>query len=301
MILPDLPYSWAEHSLKVKPILVSNVGSRAWGTNRPDSDFDIAMVGFDRELSFMHFPRGSKRRKIKCVVSEQDFEFQFCTIERFLQLISKSSFAAYENLHSPLAWGSEEIRNDLIKLFDTCYDSREILRSCIGNTVQRLQKMDHAKDDPELIAKYKKQLFRYVFVGRQLLHIAEGAKFYPCRESAGVPKRFPFMNVMDFFNAVDQNGVIENEHIRHIHETYRWAFFGDKAPSNYTVNTFLGSRVAATFKNKRYLMQQVHAVHLSLYERLRHAVYADGTPLETWPIEGRGPGAVDHREQAPQA
>jgi len=150
--------------LGIQPLLISETGSMAWGTNVEDSDHDFTIVGHDVDYDYFRWPRDSFSGKMMFMGKECDV--RVFSAQKFLRKLARSELVAYETIYTPFGYHDSTCnwRVHLQSVVDRCFDPREMYRSVIGS----MHAVKHI--DP---AKRRRQTFRYMFIALQLRALSE--------------------------------------------------------------------------------------------------------------------------------
>uniref|UniRef100_A0AB39CF19 Nucleotidyltransferase n=1 Tax=Pseudomonas phage HRDY3 TaxID=3236930 RepID=A0AB39CF19_9VIRU len=154
--------------LGLRPVLISETGSMAWGTNTPESDHDFTVVAHDVDYNYFRWPRDSFSEQMP--FGSAICDVRYFSVHKFLRKLARSELVAYESIYTPHVYFGEESKELRLyrSVIDRCFDPREMYRSVIGS----LQSVKHV--DPK---KKRRQQFRYMFVGLQLIdYIQTGVK-----------------------------------------------------------------------------------------------------------------------------
>jgi len=112
------------------------VGSRHWGVNRPESDYDIVAVYIEHPAYSLLQNRRMNNR-ISTIWSD-DCEIKFISLTEFMRQIKRCSFAAAE----PLFCGTELIGTYtglFQETFEEMLDERELAASLVGAVIKDLK------------------------------------------------------------------------------------------------------------------------------------------------------------------
>lgn len=147
-------------ALGLKPVLISETGSMAWGTNTPKSDHDFTVVAHDVDYNYFRWPRDSFTEQLP--FGEAVCDVRYFSPHKFLRKLARSELVAYESIYTPHVYlGEDDKEHRLFRsVVQRCFDPREMYRSVIGS----LMSVKHI--DP---AKKRRQQFRYMFVGLQMI------------------------------------------------------------------------------------------------------------------------------------
>ena len=145
--------------LGLRPLLISETGSKAWGTNTPTSDHDFTVIAHDVDYDYYRWPRDSFSDKLNFMGHECDV--RYFSPQKFLRKLARSELVAYESVYTPYGYldASENWRDLFKTVVETVFDPREMYRSVIGS----MQSVKHESEH-----KRRRQQFRYMFVGLQL-------------------------------------------------------------------------------------------------------------------------------------
>lgn len=153
----------ALRGLGLRLVYVAETGSKAWGTDTENSDHDFTVVAHDVDYDIYRYPRDSFTQKIMFKGNECDV--RVFSVAKFLRKLQKSVLVGYEALNSPYVYfGTDRTRDTFKRVSQACFDPREMFRSTCGS-------MSSVKHTDE--AKRRRQQFRYLFVGLQLMDYAK--------------------------------------------------------------------------------------------------------------------------------
>lgn len=144
-------------ALGIKPHIIAETGSKAWGTDIATSDHDLTVIADDVNYDVYSYPRTAFTAKIQ--FKGQDVDVRMYSIERFLRKVLKTNLSAYEVVHTQWHMGPEYLHKLLADSLDYFYDPREMFRSCRGNIAEIRDKG----------WKGRRQMFRYSFMCLQLI------------------------------------------------------------------------------------------------------------------------------------
>lgn len=153
----------ALRGLGLRLVFVAETGSKAWGTDTENSDHDFTVVAHDVDFDIYRYPRESFTQKITFKGKECDV--RVFSVAKFLRKLQKSVLVGYEAINSPYVYfGTDRTRDTFRRVSQACFDPREMFRSTCGS-------MSSVKHTDE--AKRRRQQFRYLFVGLQLMDYAK--------------------------------------------------------------------------------------------------------------------------------
>lgn len=146
--------------LGLRPVLVSETGSMAWGTGTPKSDHDFTVVAHDVDYNYFRWPRDSFSEQLP--FADKLCDVRYFSPHKFLRKLARSELVAYESIYTPHIYLGEDGKEHRLfrSVVQRCFDPREMYRSVIGS----LMSVKHI--EPE---KKRRQQFRYMFVGLQLI------------------------------------------------------------------------------------------------------------------------------------
>lgn len=150
--------------LGLRLVFVAETGSKAWGTDTENSDHDFTVVAHDVQYDIYRYPRESFTQKI--MFKGKECDVRVFSVAKFLRKLQKSVLVGHEAVYSPFVYfGNELTRDTFRRVSEACFDPREMFRSTVGS-------MSSVKHEDE--AKRRRQTFRYLFVGLQLLDYSTG-------------------------------------------------------------------------------------------------------------------------------
>jgi hypothetical protein len=153
----------ALRGLGLRLVYVAETGSKAWGTDTETSDHDFTVVAHDVDYDIYRYPRESFTQKI--TFKGQECDVRVFSVAKFLRKLQKSVLVGYEAINTPYVYfGSDRTRDTFRRVSQACFDPREMFRSTCGS-------MSSVKHTDE--AKRRRQQFRYLFVGLQLMDYAK--------------------------------------------------------------------------------------------------------------------------------
>jgi predicted nucleotidyltransferase len=160
----------AIRALGLRPVFVAETGSKAWGTDTENSDHDFTVVAHDIDYDIYRYPRESFTQKI--MVKGKECDVRVFSVAKFLRKLQKSVLVGYEAIKSPYVYYGGGLTHDtFLRVSQACFDPREMFRSTCGS-------LSSVKHEDE--AKRRRQQFRYLFVGLQLMDYAkERGPMYP--------------------------------------------------------------------------------------------------------------------------
>lgn len=109
-----------EHDFKVDVILAVESGSRAWGFESPDSDYDVRFI-YRHELKW-YLNVLPKREVIELPIERVD-DYSGWDVRKSLFLMNKSNPVLFEWLKSPIVYKRNHLRVDLLAEAAKCYYS----------------------------------------------------------------------------------------------------------------------------------------------------------------------------------
>jgi hypothetical protein len=168
----------AVEGLGLRPHVIAETGSKAWGTDVDTSDHDLTVIADDIVYDIYAWPRTAFTQKIQ--FNGEEIDCRVFSPERFLRKIVKSNLSAYEVIHTHWHFGDNYLRSLLTESLDRFYDPREMFRSSRGNISEIRSKG----------VKGKRQMFRYSFICIQLIESLQNG-------------RKPMMNVHEYLNSPD--------------------------------------------------------------------------------------------------
>ncbi|MBN2655510.1 MAG: nucleotidyltransferase domain-containing protein [Spirochaetales bacterium] len=118
MILNRLKEIEIEHDIKI--ILAVESGSRAWGFESADSDYDVRFVYMHKKDWYLHVK--PKRDVIEYPIVD-DFDFSGWDIKKTLELISRSNNTISEWLRSPIVYIRDNRSVDILREINNLYFS----------------------------------------------------------------------------------------------------------------------------------------------------------------------------------
>lgn len=150
--------------LGLQPLLITETGSKAWGTDTPSSDHDFTVVAYDVDYDYFRWPRDSFSGKLNFLGQECDV--RYFSPQKFLRKLARSELVAYETVYTPYGYldSSEKWRDLFQNVVANVFDAREMYRSVIGS----MQSVKHESEH-----KRRRQQFRYMFVALQLIDFLE--------------------------------------------------------------------------------------------------------------------------------
>ncbi|MFH1425779.1 MAG: nucleotidyltransferase domain-containing protein, partial [archaeon] len=111
-ILPKL--KWIEKKYNVKIAWAIESGSRAWGFESEDSDYDVRCMHIGKKEDYL----GLFQPPAQISISEDELDIESWDIRKFSELTLKSNPQIAEWLRSPIIYRESEIRKNFKKLFD---------------------------------------------------------------------------------------------------------------------------------------------------------------------------------------
>ena len=109
-----------EHNVRV--LYACESGSRAWGFESPDSDYDVRFIYAHPSYWYLSIDIESKRDVIEVPI-EDDFDLAGWDIRKALALFRKSNPPLYEWLHSPIVYRtSSPFASRLLQLTERYYN-----------------------------------------------------------------------------------------------------------------------------------------------------------------------------------
>lgn len=123
-------------------------GSRVWGFDSPNSDYDIRFVYYYPMLEYLKL--GSLRRQISVVANNKLYDFEGWDIYKYLNLLAKSNPQTIEWLHSNIIY-HPLLTPELLGLAQQYFDPRVFYRHHRSLTLQNYKK--HIRNQSEILAK----------------------------------------------------------------------------------------------------------------------------------------------------
>lgn len=164
VILKTLSEIEAKHSVHIQYAIES--GSRAWGFESRDSDYDIRFV-YTRRLSeyLTVLPRRDviENSDIKHPDPEALLDFAGWDIRKFLGLVSKSNPVAFEWMQSPIAYRAVDAWPEIYRRLCPFFSPRAAMLHYLSMT--RHNYREHMRDGASPSVKLKK----YLYITRPLL------------------------------------------------------------------------------------------------------------------------------------
>ena len=144
------------------PLIVSENGSRAWGYDSSESDYDVKVVFAHRKHKYL-----SLKEPTDCYTRQMDdlHDYTFWDIKKFLKLTQKGNAQVFEVVESPIIY-YQDPRFDTIHDFVT-YTCRKNLREIAYHYYGLAHKTykERIAESGEPTAK------KYLYVIRPLLHV----------------------------------------------------------------------------------------------------------------------------------
>ena len=178
-----------EKSNKIKILFLLESGSRAWGFESDDSDYDIRGVFIQDYLKV-----DGIMENISAKIGNLDIELW--DLRKFLRLMTKSNPSTWEWLSSKIVYFDSDLRKELIKLFVKSYDRESLWKHYVSMAKQNFNKyIVSVREDGDKVS-----LKKYIYVLRSL-----SCALWIEKHSSPPPKHynetinlFP-KEVMDFF------------------------------------------------------------------------------------------------------
>lgn len=111
-----------ERENDVRVLLASESGSRAWGFESPDSDYDVRGIYVRPVEWYLSINVENKRDVIE--VSEGELDIALWDLRKALKLGAKSNPALFEWFHSPIGYRATRESIDLIRVLNPFYSPR---------------------------------------------------------------------------------------------------------------------------------------------------------------------------------
>jgi len=146
-----------EKKENVKIIFACESGSRAWGFDSPDSDFDVRFIYVRKMKDYLRLKEG--RDVIEWQLDDV-FDINGWDLKKFLQLAHNSNPNVLEWLHSPIVYLKTEDFDELKELVYLYYSKKKIMLHYLHMT---------SKDYETHIMKEQVVLKKYFYVLRSLL------------------------------------------------------------------------------------------------------------------------------------
>lgn len=169
---------------------IFETGSTAWGTDKPESDIDLTVIGRDLVLDVFSYPRSEGASKIEITLDQVSFvaDVRFFSLERILRLGFQSKLTAVELTAGNLLQKETTVGAlSLMNALEHYYDPKAFAKSLSGNlfsfTDANAEKKRKVRDD----AKTRRRALRYICYLMQIL--------------AGRVER-PEMNVQRWYNEI---------------------------------------------------------------------------------------------------
>ncbi len=143
----------------VRILFAVESGSRAWGTQSPDSDWDVRFVYVHPIEWYLSVEMG---RDVIEVMADDGFDGSGWDIRKALQLYSRTNMTLLEWLGSPIVYrDNKELRNALGVLLPCFFSKTMALRHYYHVALNHYRKIN--------LEKCRGELKRYIYVLRSLL------------------------------------------------------------------------------------------------------------------------------------
>lgn len=177
-----------EKKENIKVLFLIESGSRAWGWESADSDYDIRGVYIQDYLKL-------EEPKDNIELIKGDYDIVLWGLKKFLRLLKKSNPSTWEWLSSDLIYIDNEIKKELIKIFNKGFSEESLKYHYLSMARQNFKKY--------IQGKRKANLKKYTYVLRSIACVLwiEKYKKAPPKNYKKVIKVLPNY-VQDFFNEI---------------------------------------------------------------------------------------------------
>lgn len=114
-----------EETENVTIIYAVESGSRAWGFESKDSDYDVRFVYVRKVEDYLSL---YKKRDVIEYELNDIYDINGWDIQKVLKLAQKSNPTLYEWIHSPIIYKSSPLFNELFPLLEYCFDLSKLLK-----------------------------------------------------------------------------------------------------------------------------------------------------------------------------
>lgn len=155
---------------EIKILYACESGSRAWGMDSSDSDYDIRFFYQHPLPWYLNLDKEQKQDTITVKVDEYDLDFHGWDIRKAARLFRKSNASPYEWLQSPYVYHEDNFFVPKLRMLVPKFASDKALFHHYISEAKSIYKKYLANDDTEVDAK------KYLYVARCLLSSAVVAK-----------------------------------------------------------------------------------------------------------------------------
>ncbi len=110
-----------ERDKDVRILFACEAGSRAWGFESPDSDYDVRFIYVHPKMWYYSINVENRRDVIECKIVD-DYDVNGWDLRKALKLLRKSNPSLLEWINSPIIYRNiDGIKGELASLADTCF------------------------------------------------------------------------------------------------------------------------------------------------------------------------------------
>jgi len=178
-----------EEEENIKILFLIESGSRAWGWESKDSDYDVRGVFIQDYLKFDKIPDQINRKINK-------FDIELWDLRKFLNLFVKSNPSCWEWLSSDIIYLDNPIRTELKKIFEEKFSKYSLKKHYVSMARQNFDKYLRGAGD-------KANLKKYVYVLRSIACVLwiEQNKSPPPKHYQNVVNLLPY-SIHNFFEKI---------------------------------------------------------------------------------------------------
>ncbi|WP_044600125.1 nucleotidyltransferase domain-containing protein [Candidatus Stoquefichus massiliensis] len=114
-----------EETENVTIIYAVESGSRAWGFESKDSDYDVRFIYVRKIEDYLSL---YEKRDVIEFELNNIYDINGWDIQKVLKLAQKSNPTLYEWIHSPIIYKSSTLWNNLLPLLQDCYDLSKLIQ-----------------------------------------------------------------------------------------------------------------------------------------------------------------------------
>lgn len=228
LIHPTLLRIEAERSVKIWFAVES--GSRAWGFESTDSDYDVRFIYLSRQSDYLTvFPRRDVIENHDIRSPDPLLDFSGWDFRKFLGLVTKSNPICFEWMQSQIVYKEDKVWSQVRKLIVPFFSPKAAMHHYLS--MARHNYREHMRDGTSPSVRLKK----YLYIARPLLC----CRWIEQDPSAGPPP-MPFM---DALNAARIPAAVHTELVNLV-ERKKAAEELDEGPAVPCINRFFDSELS---------------------------------------------------------
>jgi uncharacterized protein len=219
-----------EQARSVKIWFAVESGSRAWGFESTDSDYDVRFIYLSPLRDYLTvFPRRDVIENADVVSPDPLLDFSGWDLRKFLGLVTKSNPVCFEWMQSPIVYQEAEIWSQVRTLVVPFFSPKAAMHHYLS--MARHNYREHMRDGTSPSVKLKK----YLYITRPLLCCR-----WIERDPEAGPPPMPFMDALAAAGVSDElRGAID-----HLVERKKAAEELDEGPAVPCINRFIDTELA---------------------------------------------------------